>query len=379
MGKSVLRSGLLAVVFVCVGLPSGFSAHADEKPLAPGQLRNALRRLLQRPKSSLNPALQTAVEGEYRIDRGHFQSEALESVPFLACKPAGAQGRLPAVIVLHGTGGHKQRMLGVLKEFAKRGMLALAIDARYHGDRVTGAAHGSREYQEAILRAWRAQPGQRQEHPWYYDTVYDLWRTVDYLISRPDVDPKRIGMVGFSMGGIQTWLAAATDERIRVAVPAIGVQSFRWSLENERWQGRAGTISAVHQAVAADLGEPAVNARVCRALWQKVVPGILDSFDCPGMLRAIAPRPLLILNGEQDPNCPLAGAQLAFEAARTAYSAAHAPDRLQIDIAPGVAHQVTAAQYALMYAWFARWFGLTAPHMGAPAGADRRPVAGSLR
>src|SRR5579862_2816347 len=122
-------------------------------------------------------------------------------------------------------------------------------------------------------------------------------------------------MIGFSMGGIETWLAAAVDDRVKVAVPAIGVQSFRWSLEHERWQGRANTIKAAHEAAAKDLGEAQVNAKVCRALWSKVIPGILDQYDCPSMIRLFAPRPLLILNGENDPNCPLDGARLAFAAA----------------------------------------------------------------
>ena len=105
--------------------------------------------------------------------------------------------------------------------------------------------------------------------------------TVDYLVSRDDIDAKRLGMIGFSMGGIETWLAASVDTRIRVAVPAIGVQSLRWSLEHEQWQGRANTIRAAHEAAARDLGEREVNSRVCKALWTKICPGILDQFDCP--------------------------------------------------------------------------------------------------
>src|SRR5207253_9255366 len=128
----------------------------------------------------------------------------------------------------------------------------------------------------------------------YFDTCWDLWRVVDLLSARPDIDAKRLGMIGFSMGGIETWLAAAVDDRIRVAVPAIGVQCFRYSLENDQWQGRANTIKDAHSAAASDLGEAMVNAKVCRALWSKVIPGILDEFDCPSMLRLFAGRPLLI-------------------------------------------------------------------------------------
>ncbi len=320
-----------------------------------GDTRKHFHSLLDRPKFPLNPAVSTRTEGDFVVDRGNFHSEADETVPFIAMKRSGSNGRLPAVILLHGTGGSKLGMEGFAKEFAGQGFLALAIDARFHGERVTGGAHGSREYQEAIIRAWNETDAKKQAHPFYYDTVYDLWRTVDYLETRRDVDRKRIGMLGISMGGIETWLAAATDTRIAAAVPLIGVQSLRWSLENEKWQGRAGTIKLAHEAAAKDLGEPVVNSRVCRALWNKVIPGILDEFDCPNMLREIAPRPLLILNGENDPNCPLEGAKLAFAAAQTTYKKSGAEDHLKIDVAAGVGHAVPAEHHRMAVDWLRRW------------------------
>ena len=144
------------------------------------------------------------------------------------------------------------------------------------------------------------------------------------------------------------------DERIRVTVPAIGVQSFRYSLENDQWQGRANTIKEPHLAAAQDLGEPMVNQKVCRALWNKVIPGILEQFDCPSMLRLFAGRPLLILNGTKDPNCPYGGAKIAIASAERAYHEAKAQDRLSVLIAP-VGHTVTAEQRAAALAWLQRW------------------------
>src|SRR5262249_34156630 len=149
--------------------------------------------------------------------------------------------------------GSKAGMEAFAKELAGMGFLSIAIDARYHGERVSGGAHGAQEYNEAIIRAWREKELKKQEEPFYLDPAYGLWRIVDYLVTRADVDPKHIGMLGISMGGIETWLAAATDERIAVAVPLIGVQSLKWSLDNEKWQGRANTIKAAHEAAAIDL------------------------------------------------------------------------------------------------------------------------------
>lgn len=327
----------------------------------PQDVKKAFVALLDRPRVPLDVKTDSSRERDDHLvaERLSFAAEKrsdgrTERVPVLVVRPADAGPRRPAVIVLHGTGGNKDRMEQWLVDLAQRGMVGVAIDARYHGDRAEGSK-GADAYNEAITRAWRAKPGEPQEHPFYYDTCWDLWRTLDYLETRTDVDPRRIGMIGVSMGGIETWLAAAVDERVAVAVPAIGVQSFRWSLQNGQWQGRARTIASAHQAAAHDLGEPAVNERVCRALWDKVIPGMLDRFDGPSMLRLFAGRPLLILNGDRDPNCPIAGARLAFAAAEAAYRDAGAGDRLRIMVAEGVGHAVTPEQREAALDWFSRW------------------------
>jgi dienelactone hydrolase len=327
----------------------------------PAEVRGAFKKLLDRPlvPPDVRPGDTKPLAGGLTAERFTFASDrkpdgSTERVPVLLVKPTSAAGRRPAVIVLHGTGGSKDKMLDWLTDLAKRGIVGVAIDARYHGDR-SGGAKGKEAYEKAITRAWHAKPGEPQEHPFYYDTVWDLWRTVDVLRERPDVDPTRIGMMGISMGGIETWLAAAADERVAVAVPAIGVQSFRWSLDHDRWQGRAKTIQQAHDTAAKDLGEPAVNARVCRDLWAKVIPGMTDQFDCPSMLRLMAGRPLLIVNSDQDPNCPIDGARIAFASAEAAYKEAGAADKLKIMVAAGVGHKVTAEQRAAALDWFVKW------------------------
>jgi fermentation-respiration switch protein FrsA (DUF1100 family) len=103
------------------------------------------------------------------------------------------------------------------------------------------------------------------------------------------------------------------------------------------------------------LGEGEVNARVCRALWSKVIPGILGPFDCPSMIRLFAGRALLILNGERDPNCPIGGANLAFAAAQAAYREAKSGELLRVMVAKDVGHTVTEEQRREALAWFTRW------------------------
>jgi len=348
--RPVVLSAMLAVLFLSP-LIGGLTLAATSV----SETRADFHRLLDRPKVPLEATSSTQSAGPITLERGRFHSEANQTVPFAIVKPAAAKGALPTVIVLHGTGGNKEDVEELCGPLTERGMLCMAIDARYHGDRIPGGADGSEQYEEAVIRAWHEKDASKQQHPFYYDTVFDLWRTVDYLQSRKDVDSQRIGMIGISMGGIETWLAAATDERIKVAVPAIAVQSFRWSLESGQWQGRASTIGRAHQVAAKELGEPTVNAKAVRALWDKIIPGIMDEFDCPNMLRAIAPRPLLILSSDNDPNNPLGGAKLAFAAAEDAYRSAKAGDRLKIDVARGVGHSVTNEQWDMAFEWLARW------------------------
>ena len=337
---------------------------ADE-PLSyppPAQVRAAFQKLLDRPKVPADASIEEArvYTPGWVLEHLSIASEkkadgSMERVPMLILRPEKSGPKLPAVIVLHGTGGTMRAAgnLSFMKDLAARNIIGVAIDARYHGER-SGGAKGAAAYNEAIVRAWKTKPGAALEHPFYYDTCWDLWRVADYLAARSDIDGKRLGMIGFSMGGIQTWLAASVDERIRVTVPAIAVQSFRWSLEHDAWQGRARTIKLAHEAAAKDLGEAAVNAKVCRALWAKIIPGITEQFDCPSMLRLFAGRALLIVGGAKDANCPYGGAKVAIAAAEQAFHEAKANDKLKVMIAE-VGHQVTAEQRAAALDWFERW------------------------
>jgi dienelactone hydrolase len=354
----------LSLIPLTAAIPRAHAAEPAAYP-APAQVRAAFLKLLERPRVPLDVRVTTtkALGEGILLEALSFASEkkadgSIERVPTLVLRPEKAGGRLPAVIVLHGTGGSKDGMVKFMKDLVKRNIIGVAIDARYHGGRA-GGAKGSTAYSAAIARAWKTKPGEPMEHPFYYDTCWDLWRLLDYLETRPDVDAKRIGMIGFSMGGIETWLAAAADERVRVAVPAIAVQSFRWSLDHDQWQGRANTIKFAHGEAAQDLGEPVVNQKVCRALWSKIIPGMLDQFDCPSMLRLFAGRPLLIVGGTRDANCPYAGAKIALAAAEQAYAEANGRDKLSIMMAD-VGHTVTPAQNQAALAWFERWLGAKA-------------------
>ncbi len=261
-------------------------------------------------------------------------------------KIAAARGRLPAVIVLHGTGDSKEGMVPLLEALAGRGFLAVAIDGRYHGERATGP----NDYPLAILRAYRT----GREHPFLYDTVWDAMRLVDYLETRPDVDRMRIGMMGISKGGMETYLTAAVDPRIAAAVPVIGVQSFGWALANNAWQARVETIFPAVAGAARDGLRP-INGEFVQDFYDRVVPGIYDEFDAPAMLPLIAPRPLLVINGDSDALTPLPGVHDSAKAAEEAYRRAGAPEKFRLLVQPDAGHEFTVDAQRVALDWMVKW------------------------
>jgi dienelactone hydrolase len=279
-----------------------------------------------------------------------FASEATQRVPGFLLKATNATGRLPVVIVMHGTGGTKEGEFARLQQLARRGFLAVAIDGRYHGER-TKAGKGTDEYYDAIVRAWR----DPREHPFYYDTVWDVMCLLDYLETRDDVDAKRIGLIGISKGGIETYLTAAVDPRIAVTVPCIGVQSFRWALENNEWQGRIATIQKAFDAAAKEAGVTNADTAFVRRFYDRVVPGIYGEFDGPAMLPLIAPRPLLVINGDSDDHTPLPGVQEAVAAAQAAYDTHKAEDHFVVRIQEKTGHKVTDESETAAIEWFVKW------------------------
>lgn len=350
---------LIKIKIIVTGIAlslSALSSSAQQQNYSPaGQVAADFTKLLERPRVPLNPTFTITRTDSVIIEHGFIYSEKNERVPMLIYKPTTKTKSYPAVIFLHGTGGKKEDNTKMLYQLARRGIIGVAIDARFHGERVAGGAHGAKEYVAAATAAWENKDKTHQTHPFLFDTAFDLWRVTDYLVSRTDVDPKRIGMGGISMGGIETWLAASVDKRIKVIVLDIAVQSFKWSLENNKWQGRAATIQATHLQAAKDLGDAALNKRNVKAVWDKLLPNITGEFDCPSLIRLMAPRALLVVGTQNDPNCPSPGANIAYSSAVLVYTAKGATDKINRDVTPNLFHTSTPEHFQMTVDWFSKW------------------------
>jgi dienelactone hydrolase len=343
----VAAVGVSAVVQLPLRV-TGQAKDADERGT-----RAAFLKVIDRPRVALAPVVTPRPPSDnFAVEHVTFASDATERVPTLIVKPRGSTGRRPAVIVLHGTGGSKDGMAARLRRLATRGFIGVAIDGRYHGERATAVAGSAGSYENAILRAYR----NGGEHPFLYDTVWDVLRLVDYLQTRDDVDGARIGLMGISKGGMETYLAAAVDARIAAAVPLIGVQSFRWALEHGAWDSRAWTIRGAIEPAAKD-GSENVGVAFMKKFYDRITPGLYGDFDGPAMLPLIAPRPLLAINGDSDPRTPGGGVRECAAAAERAYKSAGVPDRFVMHFQPNAGHEVTPAADDMAVEWFARWLG----------------------
>jgi dienelactone hydrolase len=341
----LLALGLIALQISCAALAD--TSNSDT--------RAAFLQLIDRPRVALKPEVSelAPVDGlrKYHL---WFNSDATERVPgyLLLPDPAKFKGRRPVVVALHGTGGTKDggEIANIALKAAQAGFIGVAIDGRFHGER-TKAGAGAAEYNDAIARAFKTGEG----HPFFYDTTWDVMRLIDYLGTRKDVDAARIGLTGISKGGIETYLAAAADTRIAAAVSYIGVQSFKWALDNGQWRARIATIQNGFDAAASAAGKSAGSVNFVREFYARVVPGIDARFDGPAMLAATAPRPLLVINGDSDANTPIAGVRLSVAAAKPFYDAANAGDKLQLIVQENTPHRVNPESIDAGIAWFVRW------------------------
>jgi dienelactone hydrolase len=307
--------------------------------------------LIDRPRVPLVPEVKEAPAPDGFVQLAFsYAADATNRVPGILLKPAGASVRRPVVICLHGTGGTKESQRAFMTELAKAGFVAVAIDGRYHGAR-SKAGKGSTEYVDAILRAFRGSG----EHPFFFDTVWDVMRLIDYLETRDDIDPRRIGLIGTSKGGIETYLTAAVDPRVAAAVPCIGVESFRWAAENNSWQSRIGTVQAAFNAAAKDRGVAQPDGAFVHEFYARVAPGLDREFDGPAMVPLIAPRPLLSINGEFDPRTPKGGLDLCADATRAAYKSTGAEEKFVLRIQPNTAHKVNPDSLVVAREWFVQW------------------------
>jgi dienelactone hydrolase len=154
--------------------------------------------------------------------------------------------------------------------------------------------------------------------------IYDGMRALDYLTTRPEVDPERIGATGCSGGGTQTTYIAALDPRVKVAAVACYMNSFQTLF--------SGSVGDSEQSV----------------------PGFLAAgLDQTDYVELFAPKPWLITSTEDDFFTP-AGAKQVFDEAQGWYKLFDASDRVKWVVGPG-GHGTPLVVREAIYDWMIRW------------------------
>lgn len=253
------------------------------------------------------------------IEKIVFTSEPLSDVPAYVCIPEGASRPLTFMICLqgHSTGMHLS--IGVDqrdeitpievegdRDFAlgcmQRGIAALCIEQRSFGERgemlqeMIDRFNTCHDAAMHALMMGRTLIGER---------VYDVDRAIDYLATRSDVAMNRIGVMGNSGGGTVTMFSAALLSRIAFAMPSCNFCTFRDSI-----------MSIYHCA-------------------DNYIPRLLKFADMADILGLFAPKPVVIVAGEEDYIFPISGTRKAFADLQGIYRAAGAEDRCYLVVGAG--------------------------------------------
>ncbi len=201
-----------------------------------------------------------AVEEQEGIKKEHLSFQSTPGVRVFAnlYRSLGAASHKgPAIVLLHGgvSMGKDDRGSVVLAELLTRGgWTVLALDMQYFGERSTDLLTTFTE-EDKSERLYNQPPVYLA---WITQTVKDVGRSYDFLVEHRDIDPKRIGLVGFSRGGIVGAIAGAADRRLAAVALLYG--------------GHFDAVERGHLAAA-----------------------------CPAnYIGRISPRPLLMINGTHD-------------------------------------------------------------------------------
>lgn len=256
------------------------------------------------PKTPLNAQVTGTIEGHgYTIEKILFESQPGFHVTGNLYRPQG-QGPFPAVLHPCGHSGNG-KAAGVYQLvnqlLVRHGFIVLCYDPIGQGERKQIFAGGKPAYRGSAEHQQLGVAGILLGRSLANSMIWDGVRAIDYLVSRSDVDARRIGCTGNSGGGNMTSYLMAYDERIVAAAPGCFMTTHK--LKNER----------------PGPGDAEQN------LFRQIQVG----FDHPDLILTRAPKPTLILCATHD-YVPIDGAWDAFRQAKRMYTQLGHPERIDL-------------------------------------------------
>lgn len=205
---------------------------------------------------------------------------------------------------------------------AKRGYVVLCVDALGWGDR------GPMQYaqQQALASNFFNLGGSLAGN-----MAYEDMRAFDFLRSRSEVDPKRVAIVGFSMGAYRAWqLAALRPQAVATVV--------------DSWMGTYKGLMV-----------PGNNTLRGQSSFYMLHPGLAQKMDIPDEASIYAPKPMLIFNGGEDHLFPAKAVKDAYAKLHKVWSSQHADDKLTTRTWPKLGHVFYAQQQKVAFDWLKQW------------------------
>ncbi len=302
---------------------------AEEADKARRPLRRRLEKSLGFRQLPWPPDLRSrrvgAIEREgYQIEKIVYQTFPGTLVPAHFYLPDNLKKPAPAVLFYpgHWWGDSKARpdFQVFCINMARKGFVVLTWDPFGQGER--GISSRDHRRTEALL------VGISQQGFAEYETQCAL----EYLLSRSEVDAQRIGMTGASGGGYNTWITAALEDRIKVAIPVVGTSEFYEQI------------------------------KICRPLdWYHAaehchfVADLIRYADNHELLAMAAPRPVLIIAASKDESFPIAGVREVYAYGRSLYESYGVPERVGLFEDALVGHGYQQEKREAAYGWFLRW------------------------
>ncbi len=286
-------------------------------------------------KTPLNARITGVVERDrYRIEKVIFESRPGFLVTANLYIPKGGRAPLPGVVATCGhslTGKAGETYQSFAQGLARLGYICFLLDPIGQGERLDYArmavkpkiGAGVGEHLHAgnqqfltgeFLGTWRA---------------WDGIRALDYLLTRPEVDRRHVGLTGNSGGGTMTTWLCGLEQRWTMAAPGCFVTTFRRNMENEL---PADTEQCPPKALA--LG--------------------LDHAD---FIAAMAPKPIILLGKEKD-FFDVRGLEEAYARLQRLYTLLGAKDNIALHVGPTY-HGYTKENREAMYRWFNRVTGVS--------------------
>jgi dienelactone hydrolase len=273
----------------------------------------------------------------YRIEKVLFESLPGLHVTALVYVPDAPSGRKPAVLVPCGhapDGKSFKNYQEISGQLARRGYVVISWDPVGQGERSQywDAARGRSRYnlvcgEHAVLGNLACLAGTTLDRYMVWDGI----RAVDYLLTRPDVDPARLAVTGTSGGGFQSLYLGALDERIQVVAPSCFVTSLPMRMANRIFEDPDS--------------DPEQDP------YRLVSAGI----DHPGLMLLIYPRPVILLAAVKD-FFPIEGTRKTFHEVAALYRAFGHGDR--IALAEGVhGHMYSPENRRAAFAFIDRFAG----------------------